>query len=178
MVFLLNNRYYAKVGIQDRKLINHSGYKCEKVAFLVLLFYWFPSFYRLQQSCGKVMFLQLSVILFTGGYLPHTPPWADIPLVDTPLDRHPPVQCMLGYTPPCPVHVGIHNPLGRHPQWRHPSCPVHAWIHTHMHAWIHLPAQCMLGYGQQAGGTHPTGMHSCLHLFSELSWQPPKMVLM
>ena len=24
------------------------------------------------------------------------------------------------------------------------------------------PAQCMLGYGQQAGGTHPTGMHSCL----------------
>ena len=22
--------------------------------------------------------------------------------------------------------------------------------------------QCMLGYGQQAGGTHPTGMHSCL----------------
>ena len=23
------------------------------------------------------------------------------------------------------------------------------------------PHQCMLGYGQQAGGTHPTGMHSC-----------------
>ena len=24
------------------------------------------------------------------------------------------------------------------------------------------------GYGQQAGGTHPTGMHSCiLHLFEE-----------
>ena len=23
------------------------------------------------------------------------------------------------------------------------------------------PVQCMLGYGQQAGGTHPTGMHSC-----------------
>ena len=23
------------------------------------------------------------------------------------------------------------------------------------------PAQCMLGYGQQAGDTHPTGMHSC-----------------
>ena len=26
------------------------------------------------------------------------------------------------------------------------------------------PMQCMLGYGQQAGGTHPTGMHSCLPL--------------
>ena len=23
------------------------------------------------------------------------------------------------------------------------------------------PAQCMVGYGQQAGGTHTTGMHSC-----------------
>ena len=35
-----------------------------------------------------------------------------------------------------------------------------------------LPAQCMLGYGQQAGGTHPTAMQSCskrasitLHIF-------------
>ena len=26
--------------------------------------------------------------------------------------------------------------------------------------------QCMLGYGQQAGGTYPTGMHSCLSLLS------------
>ena len=25
-----------------------------------------------------------------------------------------------------------------------------------------LPQQCMLAYGQQAGGTHPTGMLSCL----------------
>ena len=23
------------------------------------------------------------------------------------------------------------------------------------------PAQCMTGYGQQAAGTHPTGMHTC-----------------
>ena len=28
----------------------------------------------------------------------------------------------------------------------------------------HTPtAECMLGYGQQAGSTHPTGMHSCLY---------------
>ena len=52
----------------------------------------------------KVMFLHLSVILFTG--------WG------------------------CAIH------LGRHP-----------------------PAQCMLGYCQQAGGTHPTGMHSCSAYF-------------
>ena len=41
-----------------------------------------------------------------------------------------------------PLHAGIHT-QGRHSTPRHP------------------PAQCMLGYGQQAGGTHPTGMHSC-----------------
>ena len=35
-------------------------------------------YYRPQRSCGKVMFLHLSVILFTGGCLP---------------------QCMLGNTP-------------------------------------------------------------------------------
>ena len=36
-------------------------------------------------------------------------------------------------------------PLGRYtPPGRYPPLP-----------------QCMLGYGQQAGGTHPTGMHSC-----------------
>ena len=54
------------------------------------------------------------------------------------------------------VHAGIaDSPTGsRHPppeqtpppplEGRHPS-----------------PAQCMLGYGQQAGSTHPTGMHTC-----------------
>ena len=48
-------------------------------------------------------------------------------------DTHLPVQCMLGYTHPLPS-----------------AC----WD-THPHA------QCMLGYSQQAGRTHPTGMHSC-----------------
>ena len=52
------------------------------------------------------------------------PPWADTPLGRHlpdrhPLGRHPPAQCMLGYThspaqfmlgytPPCPMHAGIH----------------------------------------------------------------------
>ena len=45
-----------------------------------------------------------------------------------------------GQTASCPVHAGIHTPL------LHSAC----WdTHT-------PPAQCMLGYGQQAGGTHPT----------------------
>ena len=51
-------------------------------------------------------------------------------------DTHP------GQTPPCPVHAGKHTSL--------PSA-----------CWDTPPAQCMLIYGQQAGGTHPTGMHSC-----------------
>ena len=43
----------------------------------------FVIYYRPQRSCGKVMFLHLSVTLFTGGSA-----------------THPPDQCMLGYTPP------------------------------------------------------------------------------
>ena len=57
-------------------------------------------FNRPQRSCGKVMFLHLSVILFTKGLGRHPPvrqspgqtPPGQIPL----LGRHPPVQCMLG----------------------------------------------------------------------------------
>ena len=66
-----------------------------------------------QRSWGKVMFLRIFVILFTGGGLPH---------------------CMLGYNPP--------------PNTRQtPPGTVHAGR-----------------YGQQAGGTHPTGMQSCINV--------------
>ena len=44
------------------------------------------------------------------------------------------------------------------------SAPLHAGIHPQDQRQTPPgqtpPAQCMLGYGQQAGGTHPTGMHS------------------
>ena len=43
--------------------------------------------YRPQRSCGKVMFLHLSVLLFTGG---SATPRADNPPGQTPPDRHPP----------------------------------------------------------------------------------------
>ena len=71
-------------------------------------------FYRPQISWGKVMFLHMSVILFTGGV------------------------CLSACwdTPPGP------DPLG---SAQAPPIAVHAGT-----------------YGQQAGGTHPTGMHSCL----------------
>ena len=52
-------------------------------------------------------YVSTGVCLSTGGGV-SAPLHAGIhPLADTPLDRHPPAQCMLGYTPPCPVHAGI-----------------------------------------------------------------------
>ena len=102
---------------------------------------------------GKVIFLHLSVILFTGGYLGrytprqvHTPPWADTSL--------------WAGTPPGKVHT----PLGRYtPRQVHPTGRYTPQVGTPPGRYT--PQQCMLGYGQQAGGTHPTGMHSCLFNF-------------
>ena len=106
------------------------------------------------------MFLHLSVShsVHGGGclapparHLPRTDtpgqitPWADTPL----LSRHPQVETPWSDTPQ------PDTPLPSASWDTHPSCPVYAMIHT-------PPAQCMLGYDQQAGGTHPTGMHSCL----------------
>ena len=58
----------------------------------------------------------------------------------TPPGRHP-----LGRHPPwADTPPGRHPPLGRHPPGRHPP-----WADS-----------------QQAGSTHPTGMHSCLEIVS------------
>ena len=64
------------------------------------------------------------------------------------LGRYPPGQVHpLAGTPPwagTPPLAGTPTPLaGTPPGSRYP------------------PQQCMLGCGQQVGGTHPTGMHSC-----------------
>ena len=91
---------------------------------------WFDH-YRLQRSWGKVMFLHLSVILFTGGCLPKCmlgytplppgrhPPGQTSPLPSACWDTHTPAQCMLGYTPPAQCILGYTSP-----------CPVHAGIDT------------------------------------------------
>ena len=57
---------------------------------------------------------------------------------------HPPGQTTPGQTPPGQTTPMADTPLGRHTP----------------------PAQCMLGYRQQAGGAHPIGMHSCFFQFS------------
>ena len=71
------------------------------------------------------------------------------------------------HTPPGRQHPWADTPPGRHQSpWVDTLLPSACWD-THpcpAHAGIHPPAQCMLGYGQQVGGTHPTGMHSCFTL--------------
>ena len=66
-----------------------------------------------------------------------------------------------------PLPAGIHTPpgtRGRHPLDGQPNGQTPPG-QTHP-PWTDPPAQCMMGYGQQAGGTHPTGMHSCLPMQS------------
>ena len=97
-------------------------------------------FYHPQHSCGKVMFLHLSVSHsvhrgVSGRYPLHCAdtPLADIPQADTPLGRYPPLLSACWDTDtPCPVHAQITPP--------------------------YLAATA-------ADGTHPTGMHSCFFFF-------------
>ena len=91
-----------------------------------------------------------------GGCLPHTP----------------------GQIPP--------SPLGRPPWADNPQADTHpqpsACLDTHppSSACWDTPrhGQCMLGYSQQAGGTHPTGMHSyLLNLFCPTPYKPSMPIL-
>ena len=79
-----------------------------------------------------------------------------------PLDRHP---SPLGQTPRAENLPG--NPPGQKAQGRHlpgqtpPGQNPPGQI-PRQTPWADIPpVQCMLGYGQQVGGMHPTGMHSC-----------------
>ena len=94
-----------------------------------------------------------------------TPSWADTPrqippgrhpLGQTPLGRHLPGQKPPGRYPLADTPLG-RLPLGRHPLSR--TC-WDRYPHAHCMLGYTSPAQWMLGYSQQAGGTHPTGMHS------------------
>ena len=102
------------------------------------------AFYRLQRSCGKVMFSQACVknSVHRGVCIPACT------RAETPsLGRHPPPE----QTPPCPVHAGIHTPtqcmLG---YTNTPPLPSAFWDIPP------LPPTATAG-----DGTHPTGMHSC-----------------
>ena len=143
------------------------------------------SFYRPQTKFAKVMFSQVPVCpQGVGGvclwsqavsasgpqrrgrhspgqtppYSVQTPPGQTPPWADTPSQTDVPT----GQTPP----LGKTAPLGGHSLGRHTSPGQTS------------PVQCMLGYGQQAGGTHATGMHSCYPegIFKK-NWMPVKVSL-
>ena len=92
-------------------------------------------FYRPQRSWGKVMFLHVSVILFTGGSasvlagIPHPPrDQAPPPGADTLWSRPP-------WRPPRSRSPRTRHPWSRPPRTRHPSPSRHPLP----------PEQCMLG---------------------------------
>ena len=89
----------------------------------------------------------LSVILFTGGAC--TPPCHTPPTMHAPCHAHPPAM----HTPvPCTP------PLPRTPHPCH-ACPQPLPC---MSPAMHAPTKDITTCGQWAGGTHPTGIHSCL----------------
>ena len=45
------------------------------------------------------------------------------------------------------------------------SHSVHGGLHLGEGGWVDPPPSGTIGYSQQVGGTHPTGMHSCVHNF-------------
>ena len=91
------------------------------------------NYYRRQRSCGKVMFSQACVILFTGGVsasvyagIPHTPTGADTPPDQTPPWEQTPLEQTHTQPPPGADLPGADTPQSRHPlgvdtpQSRHP----------------------------------------------------------
>ena len=134
--------------------------------------------YRPQRSWGKVMFLQASVILSTGGeYLTrYTPQTRYTPPVQVhPPDQVPPRPGTTPQTRYTPLGPGT-PPLGQvHPPTRYTPRPGTLPDQVHPPGPGTPPqtrypprpgtpppgAEHARRYGQRAGGTHPTGMHSC-----------------
>ena len=131
-------------------------------------------FYRPQYSCGKVMFLHLSVSHSVHGGVSGRHPWAD-----TSLGRH-----LLGRYPPTPLgrhSLGKHpwakipgqTPPGRHPLGRHPFGQTPLWADTPKQTPKQTPppAQCMLGHTHTHNlpspcwDTHPPPcpVHAAIH---------------
>ena len=65
----------------------------------------------------------------------------------------------------------LSHPSGQKLPWADTTLADTPWVDTPLADNLipqqkSLPTERMLAYGQQAGGTHPTGMHSCLVLLS------------
>ena len=115
--------------------------------FLLLILISVRIFDCPQRSLGQGNILHLSVILFTGGGVHRSP-----------LAGKPPGR----YTPPGQVHPPpwASTPLAGTPLAGTPPRQVHPQAGTPPGRYT--PRAVHAGrYGQQAGITHPTGMHSC-----------------
>ena len=123
--------------------------------------------YRPQRSCGKVMFSQASVILFTGG---GDTPQTDTPWADTPFARHPPADTPLGRPPwadtprqTCPRQPPPgQTPLRQTPQADTPQADTPSPGQTPLKA--DTPPPIPQQTATAADSTHPTRMHSCYTL--------------
>ena len=116
------------------------GYCCGQYASYWNAFFFCQLLLPTNEACEGSVFTGVCLSVHRKGVSatdPHFPRQTQPPWADT----HP-----LGQTLPWVVHAG--------------TPPGSACWDTH-----HPPAQCMLGYSQQAGGTHPTGMHSCYHKY-------------
>ena len=118
-------------------------YKFKSTSFCLIYLYR-VYFYRPQRSCGKVMFLHLSVILFPGRHPPRQKP---------PLGRHPPGRQPLSHhprqTPP------RQTPPGRNPPRQ--TLPGQTTPQPATPRQTPPPQET----ATTADGSHPTGMHSC-----------------
>ena len=119
---------------------------------------------------AKVIFLHLSVILFTGGgrgsaqcmlgY--HHPPEQTPPGPNPPRSRHPPEQTPLLPDPPRTRPPGADTtPLGLDPSPPGPD-PPRADPPEQTHPRADTPRTRLQHTVYERAGTHPTGMHSCL----------------
>ena len=127
-------------------------------------------FYRPQRSCGKVMFSQacLKNSVHREGVYPSMHWGRHLPLPSACWDTHPP-----GQTPiPLSRHPHVQTPLPAGqtplPPGRHPS----PWVDTPP-PWADTPPRWPLqGASRQAPWalqiTHPTGMHSCTQMRSDM----------
>ena len=104
--------------------------------FKILAYYSASYWYCLQHSCGKVMFSQVSVILFTGAMCIPECTGGDTPRADT---------------PPPGRHLPPDTPSGQTPPWQTPLPPADTPWQT----------PTLSPTATAADGTHPTGMHSC-----------------
>ena len=91
-----------QIYLRNNPVIHHTRVSLIPPVMEAVLIRW-SIYYRPQRSCGKIMFLHLSVILFTGG--------PDTPLGRNPLGRQAPGRHPLGRHLP-----QADTPLGRHPQ--------------------------------------------------------------